>query len=87
MFAKVNALIQTRQRKEVKPHELNKTNKMAFDKATQKEVNNNITIGAYQPISMEESARARQEHPEKVMSSRYVYTAKPWSNKVLEQRN
>jgi len=77
MFAKVNALIQTRQRKEVKPHELNKNNKVAFDKATQKEVNNNINIGAYQPISLEESARARQEHPEKVMSSRYVYTAKP----------
>lgn len=81
MFAKVNALIQTRQRKEVKPHELNKNNKVAFDKATQKEVNNNINIGAYQPISLEESARARQEHPEKVMSSRYVYTAK-----LLEQQ-
>ena len=77
MFAKVTALIQTRQRKEVKPHELNKTNKLAFDKATKKEVTNNINIGAYQPISLEESARARQEHPEKVMSSRYVYTAKP----------
>ena len=77
MFAKVNALIQTRQRKEVKPHELNKNNKLAFDKATNKEVNNNINIGAYLPISLEESARARQEHPEKVMSSRYVYTAKP----------
>ena len=42
-----------------------------------KEIENNLTIGAYEPLSLEESARVRQQHPLKVMESRYVMTAKP----------
>ena len=74
---KVNQLVQSRQKKEIRLNEMNKKNKECFLKATMKEITNNINIGAYKPISLEESARVRQQEPEKVMSSRYVVTAKP----------
>eukprot|EP00435_Cladocopium_sp_Y103_P035126 s1424_g9.t1 len=76
-MTKVAALVQSRQRKEVKINEMGKYNKLCFKKATEKEVKNNIQIGAYSPVSIEESARVRQQNPERIMSSRYVYTAKP----------
>lgn len=76
-MAKVSSLIQSRQRKEVKINEVSKYNRNRFQKATEKEIKNNIQIGAYSPISLEESAQVRQQSPERIMSSRYVYTAKP----------
>ena len=76
-LAKVNALQQTRQRKEVQITNLCKFNKECFRKAMLKEVQNNIKTGAYEPMSQEDSARIKQEAPEKVLESRYVCTAKP----------
>eukprot|EP00435_Cladocopium_sp_Y103_P011110 s283_g2.t2 len=76
-YAKVSNLIQARQRKEVQINTLGSFKKESFKKAMQKEITNNINTGAYKALSIEESARVRREHPEKVMESRYVTTAKP----------
>eukprot|EP00435_Cladocopium_sp_Y103_P033184 s4126_g8.t1 len=74
---KVMNLLKAKQSKEVRYQELNKFNKECFDKAMRKEVENNFSIGAYEPLSLEESARVRQQHALKIMESRYVMTAKP----------
>ncbi|CAL1148194.1 unnamed protein product [Cladocopium goreaui] len=74
---KVNNLLKAKQNKEIRFQELSKFNKECFGKAMKKEIENNLTIGAYEPLSLEESARVRQQHPLKVMESRYVMTAKP----------
>ena len=76
-YAKVSNLVQARQRKEVQIQTLGASNKECFRRAMQKEINNNISTGAYKALTMEESAKARRDHPEKVMESRYVSTAKP----------
>ena len=55
---------------------MTKINQTKFRKAIEKEIRNNLSIGAYTILSQEESARIRQEQPEKVMESRYVLTAK-----------
>ena len=80
-LAKVNALQQTRQRKEVQIASLCKFNQECFRKAMLKEVQNNIKTGASEPMSQEESASIRQTSPEKVLESRYpdmsFYTKTP----------
>ena len=75
--AKIEKLMQSRTKKEIRLPELSIFNRTCFHRAIEKEVNNNIKIGAYMPLSMEESARIRQVSPEKVMESRFVLTAKP----------
>ena len=55
---------------------MTKINQTKFRKAIEKEIRNNLSIGAYTILSQKESARIRQEQPEKVMESRYVLTAK-----------
>eukprot|EP00435_Cladocopium_sp_Y103_P005667 s2718_g1.t2 len=74
---KVASLIQSRQKKEVKINEMSKYNKDKFLSAVAKEIKNNIDIGTYSPMTLEESASVRRDNPERIMSSRYVYTAKP----------
>ena len=69
-MAKVASLIQSRQKKEVKINEMSRYNRDRFRKATEKETRNNIQIGAYSPITLEESASIRQKNPERIMSSR-----------------
>ena len=72
---KVTNLLKANQNKEVRFQELGQFNKECFSKAMNKEVDNNVAIGAYEPLSLEECARVRQQHPLKVMESRYVMTA------------
>ena len=76
-LAKVNALTQARQRKEVQMTGLSDFNQKCFTAAMKKEVDNNLQTGAYKFLSLEESALVRQTEPDKVMESRYVVTAKP----------
>ena len=76
-YTKVVDLLKTKVKKEIKLNELSAINRKVFNKAIQKEIKNNVDIGAYRPISMEESARVRRETPEKVMESRFVLTTKP----------
>ena len=75
-YQKLEPLIAARQKKEVRLNEMTKINQTKFRKAIEKEIRNNLSIGAYTILSQEESARIRQEQPEKVMESRYVLTAK-----------
>eukprot|EP00435_Cladocopium_sp_Y103_P050254 s2395_g15.t1 len=74
---KVMNLLKAKQSKEVRFQELSKFNKECFNRAMAKEIENNLNIGAYEPLSLEESARVRQKHALKIMESRYVMTAKP----------
>ena len=83
-YAKVENLTQARARKEVRFNELSKVNQACFRRAIDKEIQNNISIGAYKPMSLEESARARQQEPSKIMDSRYVLTAKPLEPQDVE---
>ena len=76
-MVKVTSLLQSRQKKKIKINEMSKNNKACFLKATAKEISNNINIGAYSLITLEEPAEVRRNNPERIMSSRYVYTAKP----------
>ena len=57
-------------------NELSKVNQTKFRKAIEKEIKNNLSIGAYTILSREESAKVRREQPDKVMESRHVLTAK-----------
>ena len=77
LMTKLESLRKTRQRKEVQVKSLSKFNQDCFWKATQKEIKNNLETKAYEPVSLEESAKIRQSQPDKVMESRYVCTAKP----------
>ena len=74
---KVDNLMKTRQRKEVRFQELSFKNQKCFKAAIGKEFNNNINIGAYSIVSPEESAKVRQTMPHRIMESRLVLTPKP----------
>ena len=76
-YMKVESLTKMRQKKEIRLPELDQRNKESFWKAMQKEIQNNITAGAYKILTTEESARVRQKYPNKIMESRFVLTAKP----------
>lgn len=76
-YTKVAELMKSKVKKEIKFNELTAINQKIFTAAIKKEIKNNIDIGAYRPISLEESAVIRRESPEKVMESRFVLTAKP----------
>ena len=84
MYVKVNNILKARQSKEVKLNELCAKNKESFGKAIKKEVTNNVDIGAYKGLDLETSARIRKTNPEKIMSSRYVLTAKPLEPEDVE---
>jgi hypothetical protein len=75
-YQKLEPLIAARQKKEVRFNDLSKTNQTKFRKAIEKEIKNNLSIGAYTILSQEKSAKVRREQPDKVMESRYVLTAK-----------
>ena len=77
MYVKVNNILKAKQSKEVKMNELCSKNKQSFWKAIEKEVSNNVEIGAYKGLDLETSTKIRKTQPEKIMSSRYVLTAKP----------
>eukprot|EP00435_Cladocopium_sp_Y103_P043471 s788_g12.t1 len=53
-------------------------------RAIQKEFNNNLSTGAYELLSPQESARIRAVSPDKIMKSRYVLTKKPIEDFALE---
>ena len=74
---KVEKLVQARQRKEIRMQELSAKNHKCFMAAINKEITNNTAIGAYTILSQEESARIRQQHADRIMDSRFVFTAKP----------
>ena len=76
-FTKVENLLKGKQKKEIKYQALDERSKKRFDKAIRKEFQNNTDIGAYRVLSVEESARVRQQMPDKIMESRLVLTAKP----------
>ena len=76
-FAKVESLLKSRQKKEMRYQALDEKSKKCFDQAIKKEFKNNTDIGAYRALSVEESASIRQTMPEKIMESRLVLTAKP----------
>ena len=76
-YTKVVELMKTKIKKEIKLNDLSVRNTRAFNKAIEKEIKNNMEIGAYKAIGLEESTRIRQETPEKIMESRFVLTTKP----------
>lgn len=83
--AKVEALSKLRQKKEVRLNEMSVVNKHRFHKAMSKEVTNNLNVGAYEKLTIEESARIRKEEPTSIMESRFVLTAKPLEEHEVEQ--
>ena len=83
-YSKIEQLTKMRQKKEIRLAELNSINKKCFEKAIQKEINQNIKIGAYKILGLEESARIRKERSEKIMESRFVLTAKPLEPQDVE---
>ena len=83
-YAKVEKLMQSRTKKEIRIPELSLVNQACFRNAIDKEIQNNISIGAYRPLTLEESTRIRQVCPDKVMESRFVLTAKPLDPEDVE---
>ena len=75
-MVKVTSLLQSRQEKEVKINDMSKTNKACFLKPTAEKIS---TTSTSEPIlsNLCKSSEVRRNNPERVMSSRYVYTAKP----------
>ena len=83
-YAKVENLMNARARKEVRFNELNKFNQACFVRAMEKEVKNNFGTEAYAPLTLEESARVRQQEPDRIMESRFVLTAKPLESQDVQ---
>ena len=81
---KVENLLKSKQKKEIRLKELTGKNYQCFIKAISKEINNNIDIGAYKVLTLEESARVKQQEGDKIMDSRFVLTAKPLEPQDIE---
>ena len=81
---KVENLVKSRQKKEIRLKELSGKNYQCFNKAITKEIKNNIDIGAYKVLDLEESARVKQQEGDKIMDSRFVLTAKPLEPQDIE---
>ncbi|CAE7350468.1 RE1 [Symbiodinium sp. CCMP2456] len=73
----LKSLAKQRQKKEAKLHDFVGKDAARLHKAILKEINNNLTTGAYEILDLENSERLRQQRPEKIMESRYVLTKKP----------
>ena len=82
---KVENLLKSKLKKEIRLKELTGRNYKCFIKAISKEINNNIDIGAYKVLSLEESARVKQQEGDKIMDSRFVLTAKPLEPQDVEE--
>ena len=76
-YAKLETLMKTRQRKEIKLKELNQHDLDCFLRAAEKEIKNNLETQAYEILTPEESDQIRQTRPERIMDSRFVRTEKP----------
>ncbi|CAE7945116.1 RE1 [Symbiodinium sp. KB8] len=84
-YAKLETLMKTRQRKEVRLKELNQHDLDCFIRAAEKEIKNNLETQAYEILGPEESQRVRTEKPERIMDSRFVRTAKPLEESDLDK--
>ncbi|CAE7225088.1 RE2, partial [Symbiodinium necroappetens] len=84
-YAKLETLMKTRQRKEVRLKELNKHDLDCFIRAAEKEIKNNLETQAYEILGPEESEKVRAEKPERIMDSRFVRTAKPLEESDLDK--
>ncbi|OLQ01053.1 hypothetical protein AK812_SmicGene16199 [Symbiodinium microadriaticum] len=73
----LQALVRQRQRKEATAKEFVGPDAARLQRAIQKEINNNLTTGAYKILSLKESEEILRNKREKVMESRYVLTKKP----------
>ena len=82
---KVENLLRSRQKKEIKLKEMDTKNYRCFLKAISKEIKNNIDIGAYKVLTLEESAKVKQQEADKIMDSRFVLTAKPLEPQDVEE--
>ncbi len=83
---KVENLLKSKQKKEIRLKEMTGKNYQCFAKAIiTKEIKNNIDIGAYKILTLEESARVKQQEQEKIMDSRFVLTAKPLEPQDIEE--
>ena len=73
----LQALVKQRQRKEATIKDFVGPDHERLQRAIQKEINNNLSTGAYKLLTPRESEKILQSKPEKVMESRYVLTKKP----------
>ena len=83
--AKLETLMKTRQRKEVRLKELNQHDLECFIRAAEKEIKNNLETQAYEILGPEESNKVRTAKPERIMDSRFVRTAKPLEEPDLDK--
>lgn len=72
-------------KKEVNFGKLMNEEKKKFQKAIEKEVNNNLNTQAYQILSPEESEEIRRKSPEKIVKSRFVMTEKSIDEDEVEK--
>ncbi|CAE7259161.1 RE1, partial [Symbiodinium sp. CCMP2456] len=70
-------LAKQRQKKEARPQDFTGQDATRLHKAILKEINNNLTTGAYEILDTVTSELIRRQRPEKIMESRYVLTKKP----------
>ncbi|CAE7177843.1 RE1 [Symbiodinium pilosum] len=73
----LQALSKQRARKEAKFSDFKGRDAVKLQNAIRKEIDNNLRTKAYQLLSPKESRDIRNNKPEKIMESRYVFTKKP----------
>lgn len=73
----IDKALEATKKKEIVFRQLTGDYREKFWNAMQKEIQNNIDTGAYEPMSMEESEAVRRDMPEKILQSRYVLVEKP----------
>ena len=77
LFNTVEEMMEAKKKKvEIIFKNLPDTKKDTFRVAIKKEIDNNIETRAYKPLTLEESAKVRQQHAEKILQSRYVLVEK-----------
>ena len=75
--AQLQALAKQRQKKESQAKDFRGKDADRLQRATAKEVSNNLATGAYKLLTAKESEEIRQTKNDKIMESRYVITKKP----------
>ena len=77
LFNTIEEMIEAKKKKaDIVFEKLSDDKKERFRTVIRKEINDNIETGAYRPLSLEESAQVRANHPDKILQSRYVLVEK-----------
>ena len=81
----MQSLIKQRARKEARVKDFRGPDAVRLQRASTKEITNNLLTGAYELLSAKDSKKVIETKSDKIMNSRYVFTKKPLENSEVDQ--